>query len=225
MTSGENLGELSEIVGTRVRLVREQRRWSVEQLAAACAQAGASQLTVNALYALESGRKEKGTGRRRRHVTVDELLAIAYALGVHPVDLVVPGDLADDEPFDVAPAVRSTAGTVRAWLGGLGFIDEPASLAELAAAIQPMPKERRQAISRAWFTPARMREINAAALAHDGPDERSLLDLITAAASVSADPAAVVRDMAGALRDVAGDEGVRQLAEDVEKKKGEETDD
>lgn len=113
-------------------------------------QVGAPQLTVNTLYVIENGRKERGTGRRRRHVTVDELLILAVALGVTPVDLLVPSATPDDEPFSVAPKVTTTAGTARKWITG-GFLKPPESPAELAAAIRFMPKERAQAVSVEWF--------------------------------------------------------------------------
>jgi transcriptional regulator with XRE-family HTH domain len=73
----------SDVLGDRVRQLRKQRGWSVEQLAERCEEVGAPKLTVSALYAIESGRRDK-TGRRRRHVTVEEYLALSLALGVSP---------------------------------------------------------------------------------------------------------------------------------------------
>jgi transcriptional regulator with XRE-family HTH domain len=146
-----SLTEASETVGRRVGEVRRDLGWSVEQLAERCAQAGAPQLTVNALYVIESGRKEKATGRRRRHVTVDELLLLAVALGVAPVDLLVPSTVADDAPVNVAPEVTTTAGAAREWIGGGLLKTAPQSLAELAEAIRFMPKARAEAASVEWF--------------------------------------------------------------------------
>ena len=80
-------------------------------------------MTVPSLYALESGRKDRATGRRRRTITVDELPVLAAALRVDPVDLLVSPDLADDAPVQLAPGVSTTAATARAWIGGRAFLD------------------------------------------------------------------------------------------------------
>lgn len=78
----------SDTVGERLRLLRKQRGLSVEEMADRCAAAGAPELTANSLYTIENGRR-KG-GERTRRVTVDELIALAYALGVSPLALLVP---------------------------------------------------------------------------------------------------------------------------------------
>ncbi len=202
MTNESPLAAVSDAVGARVRQVREQRRWTVEQVAEACFRAGAAHLTVASLYALESGRREKATGRRRRLITVDELLVLAYVLAVHPVDLVVPPEVDDDAPFAVTPGTTSTAGAVRQWVGGLGFIREPATVQELAEALRTMPKGRAEALSRAWFTRERQLELTRAVNAARPPDTRSLADLIAGAAAVSDDPEAVAAQMLEALRDL-----------------------
>lgn len=118
MTNEPPLSDISETVGAQVRRWRTAQRMTVEEVATLCAGAGAPQLTVASLYALESGRKEKATGRRRRLVTVDELLALARALRVKPISLLVPPDLGDDEPYSITPGVTTTAGEVRMWLRG-----------------------------------------------------------------------------------------------------------
>jgi transcriptional regulator with XRE-family HTH domain len=167
MTKDASWGDLSEVVGSRVATLRKRRGWSVEQFAERCTQAGASPLTVNALYVIENGRKEKETGRRRRHVTVDEFLALAYTLDVHPVDLLVSGDATDDEPYKITPKVTTTAAIARNWIGGQSFLHDPESPAELAEAIRFMPKERAQEMARTWFRPREAewtRQTNAAEL-------------------------------------------------------------
>lgn len=166
----EPLSDVSETVGSRVRQVREGHRWSVEDVAARCAAAGAPQLTVHALYALESGRKEKGTGRRRRHITVDEFLVLAYVLGIHPVDLLVPASLISSAPYNIAPGVTTTAGRARNWIAGLGFIDDPETRNDLVKALQWMTADRADRIAEHWAPPRhvmdreaeRIREQNAA---------------------------------------------------------------
>jgi transcriptional regulator with XRE-family HTH domain len=78
----------SDVVAARVRELRTSRGMKVADLAARCAELGAEQLTVQALYKLE-GQRESAT-RRPRPVSVDELLALAAALDVAPVHLLVP---------------------------------------------------------------------------------------------------------------------------------------
>jgi transcriptional regulator with XRE-family HTH domain len=75
----------SEVVGTRVRELRHSRGQSVDELARAAVDAGHPELTRDAVYAIESGRRLDG--RRRRTVSVDELLAFAEVLGVPVFEL------------------------------------------------------------------------------------------------------------------------------------------
>lgn len=70
----------SDVVGSRVRGLRRERGQSVAELAAAAAKAGHPELTRDAIYAIESGRRL--AGRRRRTVSVDELLAFAETFDV-----------------------------------------------------------------------------------------------------------------------------------------------
>ncbi len=70
----------SDIVGERIREIRRRRRLKVPELAAACAEAGHPELTEQTIYNIESGRRVDG--RRRRTVSVDELLAFAEVFDV-----------------------------------------------------------------------------------------------------------------------------------------------
>ncbi len=70
----------SETVGERVRAIRRTRQLTVEDLAAMCADAGYPELTRDAIYAIESGRRLGG--RRRRTVSIDELFGFAKAFNV-----------------------------------------------------------------------------------------------------------------------------------------------
>lgn len=78
----------SDTVGERLRDLRKSRLMSVEDLAALCKETGSPELTANAIYAIENGRKKGGV--RTRHVTVDELLALGCALNVSPLILLFP---------------------------------------------------------------------------------------------------------------------------------------
>lgn len=53
---------------------------------------------------------------RRRTVSVEELLALAYVLDVAPVHLLVPPD--DDDPFHLTPSMPVTPADARAFIRG-----------------------------------------------------------------------------------------------------------
>jgi transcriptional regulator with XRE-family HTH domain len=107
----------SDVAAKRVREVRRKRGLTVAQLAERCAVRGMPGLTEQALYNLEAGRADK-RGRRRRAVTVDELLVLGLALDVAPVHLLVSPDH-DDEPYQITPARGEPAGAVRDWIRGV----------------------------------------------------------------------------------------------------------
>lgn len=153
------LGEVSGIVGRRVRETRTRLGWSIERLADACSQAGASELTVNALYALEGGRRDRATGRRRRHVTVDELLVLAAAMETYPADLLVPRDLPDDAPYQLSPGISTTAARARRWIEGRVFLVAPETLPDLADATRGMSVEGSREAAAEWLTPERQAQL------------------------------------------------------------------
>jgi transcriptional regulator with XRE-family HTH domain len=106
----------SDMVAARVRKVRKRRGWQPADLAARCAELGAGHLTENAIENIESGRR--AGGRRRRTVTVDELLILALALNVAPVHLLVPPDDGSD-PYPVTATMAEPSYRVRGWIRGL----------------------------------------------------------------------------------------------------------
>jgi transcriptional regulator with XRE-family HTH domain len=79
----------SDGVAARARQLRQRRGWSAARLAERCAEVGAPQLTASVIANIESGRRDK-QGRRRRHVTVEELVALATALQTSPLVLLGP---------------------------------------------------------------------------------------------------------------------------------------
>jgi transcriptional regulator with XRE-family HTH domain len=81
----------SDFVGERVKGLRTARGWTAKQLAERCAAIGAPELTAPVIANIETGRRDKD-GRRRRQVTIDEAMTLAYALDVPPVYLFVPID-------------------------------------------------------------------------------------------------------------------------------------
>lgn len=105
----------SDVVARRVQEVRQSRGWSAQRLAERCAEIGAPHLTAAVVANIETGRRD-GEGRRRRDITVDELLAFAAALGVAPLHLAIPPTGA--EPYAVTPGIVVEPSSARAWVRG-----------------------------------------------------------------------------------------------------------
>ena len=84
-------------------------------LAARCAERGHPEFTENVLENIESGRRDS-EGKRRRTITIDELIALAYCLDVAPVHLVAGLD--DNAQFPITPDLAVSAGEVRQWIRG-----------------------------------------------------------------------------------------------------------
>lgn len=76
-------GALSTRVAEAVVVYRKILGITREQLAERC------ELTSATLANIETGRKNK-QGQRRRHVTVDELVVLAKALDILPMQLLFP---------------------------------------------------------------------------------------------------------------------------------------
>lgn len=105
----------SDVAGKRVREVRRRHGWTAAQLAERCAEIGAPEITSSVVTDLETGRRDKATGRRRRSITVDELLVLACALDVAPVHLLVP---LEEGKYWITPRRIDKAGIVRQWIRG-----------------------------------------------------------------------------------------------------------
>ncbi len=87
----------SDHVAHAVRRRRDDLGWSARRLAEECERLGAPELTAAVIANIEHGRPDQ-QGRRRREVSVDELLVLAYALAIPPLLLLVPlGDRDDDD--------------------------------------------------------------------------------------------------------------------------------
>jgi transcriptional regulator with XRE-family HTH domain len=97
----------SATVARRVRELRDRRGWSAQQLAGRCAEAGADDLDRTRIANIES--------RRRRNVSIDEVLVLAHALDVAPVHLFVP---VEEKWLAVTPKWIVGAGRVREWVRG-----------------------------------------------------------------------------------------------------------
>lgn len=92
--------KLSDVVADRVRTYRDRRGISREELAKRCAKLGVP-LTPAAITNIETGRRNPETGIRRREVSIDELVALAKALGLPPILLIYP--LGEAELCEVLP--------------------------------------------------------------------------------------------------------------------------
>lgn len=89
-----------------------------------------------------------------RAVTVQNLLALAYALNISPLDLMLPSD--DLEKVELAPGVEWEAHHVRAWFNGDGNLPPEPSTLDAYIAETPLRKQRHH---RSWRHPAASRLI------------------------------------------------------------------
>ncbi|MDT3395615.1 hypothetical protein RKE29_02935 [Streptomyces sp. B1866] len=101
----------SDTVAGQVRRHRTRLGLNREQLAAECARLGAPDLTYAALTNIETGRRNKD-GKRRRDVSVDELLVLGLALAVPPLLLLLP--LGAEETVPTVPTA-DPRDTYTAW--------------------------------------------------------------------------------------------------------------
>lgn len=98
-----------DLVGYRLQELRKRRGLTAQQFADRCATRGAPQLTRNFVTSLET---------RRRGLTVDDFIALAYSLDTAPMALL---DLSEnlDEVVDVTSTVQvSDTEQWRNWLVG-----------------------------------------------------------------------------------------------------------
>lgn len=124
----DNEPTASDHIAQRVRELRNARQMTVADLAARCEAEGMPKLTAQTLYKMEGQRN--ATDRPPRPVTVDELLVLARALEVAPVDLCpevattdpIPGYLLDqtkDMPVDAALSyIRGALRLLERWQAG-----------------------------------------------------------------------------------------------------------
>lgn len=100
---------LSAVVGQRVQRYRKARGLTGQELSAALAELGI-QLKRNVLGNLESG--------YRRTVSLPEVLALAYVLGVPPVLLMLP--VGADEDVEALPGMTTHTWDAARWVTGEG---------------------------------------------------------------------------------------------------------
>jgi transcriptional regulator with XRE-family HTH domain len=125
----------SDFVAQRVREIRQSRGWTAKDLAERCAEVGVPEITAAVIANIETGRRD-ADGRRRRDVTIDEALALAYALEVPPVFLLIP--LNGSERLHVTSKVEMDAPSAAAWVNG-----DDAALRHLFGEVAPRTEEER----------------------------------------------------------------------------------
>jgi transcriptional regulator with XRE-family HTH domain len=76
----------SDTVARRVKELRKRRGWSARRLAEACWTTDSPQISESVIANIETGRRDEH-GRRRRDVTIDELVAFARALDIPLIHL------------------------------------------------------------------------------------------------------------------------------------------
>ncbi|MFG2054779.1 helix-turn-helix domain-containing protein [Micromonospora sp. NPDC048930] len=122
---------ISDVIGARIRDLRERAGMSREDLAAAAAEAGApAGLTGTVIRFLETGRPGRD-GVRTRYFTLDELAALAAGLEVTPMELLgdqavlFVGDAAKPAPCPTCAAGEGEmTRVVRADVGKLGELGD-----------------------------------------------------------------------------------------------------
>jgi transcriptional regulator with XRE-family HTH domain len=145
----KGLMDPTRIIGDRVAEVRDARGMTQEALAQAMRDVGIDWGRVVV------AKLEKGI---RPFVKVDEFLALCVVLEICPVDLLVPIDLGEYQPYRVAPTVAATAGNVREWVSGddlLIAIPKPEppiyKPATLLNSIRWMPADRANRVAERYF--------------------------------------------------------------------------
>jgi hypothetical protein len=105
---------ISDVVGVEVRRRREAAGLTRDQFAERCAELGWPALTSTVLHYIETGRRD-ANGQRRREVTIDEVVGLAYILGTSPMMLLAP---LDDPEWRGLPGGPATTAAAVAWLRG-----------------------------------------------------------------------------------------------------------
>jgi transcriptional regulator with XRE-family HTH domain len=130
----------SDTVAVRIREERTRRGWTATQLAERCTRAGATKVSKVVMAYIEGGRPGPD-GRRRRDVTVDELLMFADALDVAPLYLMsFPREASDEVVVMVNPTtpVRDPD-ELMLWMRGDQPLPGTDSREYFTAALQHMP--------------------------------------------------------------------------------------
>jgi len=142
-TSGSAQQELSvsDVVAIRLKEARGRRGWTAEQLAEQCANRGAPKITTSVINNMESGRRDR-EGRRRRDLTVDEVMTLAFVLDVAPIHLMgLPEDQGQGPTVRIAAAcLVSDQEDLLLWIRGDKPLPDTNSRLYYASALQQLPE-------------------------------------------------------------------------------------
>ena len=138
-SASTNLLSVSDAVAARLREVRKSRGWTANELADRCSRAGLP-ISKSVLANIESGRPGDD-GRRRRDITVDELLALALVLDIAPIYLMgLPQDKAAPTAVAVTPEISiEDPDRLLLWLRGDQPLPATDSRRYFTAALEHMP--------------------------------------------------------------------------------------
>jgi transcriptional regulator with XRE-family HTH domain len=134
-----------EYVGERVRTARVSKRLSQSDLVSRLEELGYTQWRQSKVAKIENGEVKR--------LALDDVLALAAALGVQPIHLITPTE--DEALVEVAPKLTVPAVTARGWLRGVAPISEDGA-SYFASALTPARDsddflDRRYEIK--WFPP------------------------------------------------------------------------
>lgn len=164
----------SDVVGQRIKELRRRIGWTAQQLADRLQQAGLEKVTAATISNMETGRRING--RRQRHLTIEEVVALAYVFGVGPGELLVTPIF--DAPYEIVPGKTVPMHLVRAWL------DMGVALDDVERVWERMGRddsEFAREIRRVWFAEQSAHQervtlvirVRAEAAAERSDDERS----------------------------------------------------
>lgn len=98
----------TEVLAKRCRAYRLWREWSADELGRRCREAGLEKWNRSVVANLESG--------RRQSTSVDEVLVLAYVLGVPPVMMFIP--LGEAPEVEITPKLRMHPWMAARWVMG-----------------------------------------------------------------------------------------------------------
>jgi transcriptional regulator with XRE-family HTH domain len=124
----------SDVIGARIKEVRRRLDWTAERLAEECRRVGATDMTAAVIANIETGRR-RADGRRRREVTVEELVLFAKVLSTAPVHLMVP---VTESTYQLTPdGAGVRASRARGWVRGF----DPISSTDRRIFFSEVPEE------------------------------------------------------------------------------------
>ncbi|MDH6138429.1 transcriptional regulator with XRE-family HTH domain [Kitasatospora sp. GP30] len=187
---------VSDAAALRLRDARTRRGWTTKQLAAACAEAGATKLTFAVLNNIETGRRD-ANGVRKRELTLDEVVALAVVLDISPIHLMGLPDDAEPGTALLLTSERTVSDRelLLDWIRGQRALPETDSRQFYSAAVQQMPPpDDKQSI--AELTRSVLQDRAAELTTSFNQEMAATLEKITAAVEAGASPedlAALVR--------------------------------